>query len=118
MTLPYGMLILHPTPCVSLDLSNSYAIALYPVVRLWVPPLHLVWWTSTARAVHRARTTTFFERHLHQARALEPETEAAHQSLARDLERLTQWGQLHLQNPGESTMLDVHFVNPVPVYFS
>jgi peptide chain release factor subunit 1 len=52
----------------------------------------------------RARTTTFFERHLHQARALEPETDAARQSLARDLERLTQWGQHHLQSPRESTM--------------
>ncbi len=52
----------------------------------------------------RARATTFFERHLHQARALEPETAAARQSLTRDLERLTQWGQHHLQSPGESTM--------------
>jgi peptide chain release factor subunit 1 len=52
----------------------------------------------------RARVTTFFERHLHQARALEPETAAACQSLARDLERLTQWGQHHLQSPGERTM--------------
>jgi len=52
----------------------------------------------------RARVTTFFERHLHQARALEPETAAARESLARDLERLTQWGQHHLQSPGERTM--------------
>jgi peptide chain release factor subunit 1 len=52
----------------------------------------------------RARVTTFFERHLHQARALEPETAAARESLARDLERLTHWGQHHLQSPGESTM--------------
>jgi peptide chain release factor subunit 1 len=52
----------------------------------------------------RARTTTFFEQHLHQARALVPETEAARQSLARDLERLTHWGQHHLHSPGESTM--------------
>ena len=52
----------------------------------------------------RARTTTFFERHLHQARALEPETDAARQSLARDLERLTQWGQRSLQSPRESPM--------------
>ena len=52
----------------------------------------------------RARVTTFFERHLHQARALEPETAAARESLARDLERLTQWGQHHLQSTGESTM--------------
>jgi peptide chain release factor subunit 1 len=51
----------------------------------------------------RARTATFFERHLHQARALEPETEAARQSLAHDLERLAQWGQEHLHSPGEST---------------
>jgi len=52
----------------------------------------------------RARVTTFFERHLHQARALEPETAAARESLARDLERLTQWGQHHLQSTGERTM--------------
>ena len=52
----------------------------------------------------RARVTTFFERHLHQARALEPETAAARESLARDLERLTHWGQQYLQSPGESTM--------------
>ncbi len=52
----------------------------------------------------RARVTTCFERHLHQARALEPETAAARQSLARALERLTQWGQHHLQSTGESTM--------------
>jgi len=52
----------------------------------------------------RARVTTFFERHLHQARALEPETAAALESLARDLDRLTQWGQHHLQSTGESTM--------------
>ena len=52
----------------------------------------------------RARTTTFFERHLHQAQALEPETETARQSLAHDLERLTHWGQQHLQSPGESAM--------------
>jgi peptide chain release factor subunit 1 len=51
----------------------------------------------------RARTATFFERHLHQVRALEPETEAARQSLAHDLERLAQWGQQHLHRPGEST---------------
>ena len=44
----------------------------------------------------RTRVTTFFERHLHQAHALEPETVAGRQSLARDLERLTQWGQDHL----------------------
>ena len=74
----------------------------------------------------RARTTTFFEHHLHQARALEPETEAARQSLARDLERLTQWGQQHLQSTGESTMpgvalfacaeadLWVEFPSPLP----
>ena len=52
----------------------------------------------------RARTTTFFECHIHQARALEPETEAARQSLARDLERLTHWGKQHLSSPGESPM--------------
>jgi len=52
----------------------------------------------------RARVTTFFERHIHQARALEPETAAARESLARDLERLTHWGQHHLQSTGESTM--------------
>ena len=51
-----------------------------------------------------ARTITFFARHLHQAQALEPETEAARQSLARDLERLTHWGQQYLQSPGESSM--------------
>lgn len=51
----------------------------------------------------RARTTTFFERHLHQARALEPETAAACDSLTRDLERLTDWGQQHLQSPEEHT---------------
>jgi peptide subunit release factor 1 (eRF1) len=74
----------------------------------------------------RARTTTFFERHLHQARALELETDAARQSLARDLERLTQWGQHHLQSPRESTMpgvalfacaeaeLWVEFPSPLP----
>ncbi len=52
----------------------------------------------------RARVTTFFERHIHQARALEPETAAARESLARDLERLSHWGQHHLQSTGESTM--------------
>ena len=52
----------------------------------------------------RARAVTFFERHLHQARALEPETVAARESLSRDLERLTQWGQQYLHSPGESTM--------------
>ena len=74
----------------------------------------------------RARTTTFFERHLHQAQALEPETETARQSLAHDLERLTHWGQQHLQSPGESAMpgvalfacagadLWVEFPSPLP----
>jgi peptide chain release factor subunit 1 len=74
----------------------------------------------------RARTITFFERHLHQAQALEPETEAARQSLARDLERLTHWGQQYLQSPGESSMpgmalfacagadLWVEFPSPLP----
>src|SRR5215510_14688708 len=52
----------------------------------------------------RARTTSFFERHLHQARVMEPETAAAHKSLMRDLERLTQWGQHHLHRVGETTM--------------
>lgn len=74
----------------------------------------------------RARTTTFFERHLHQARALEPETAAARQSLARDLERLTHWGQRALRSPAEHTMpgvalfactaadLWVEFPSPLP----
>jgi peptide chain release factor subunit 1 len=74
----------------------------------------------------RARTTTFFAHHLHRAWALEPETEAARQSLARDLERLTHWGQQHLQRPGESPMpgvalfacagadLWVEFPSPLP----
>ena len=74
----------------------------------------------------RARTITFFARHLHQAQALEPETEAARQSLARDLERLTHWGQQYLQSPGESSMpgvalfacagadLWVEFPSPLP----
>lgn len=74
----------------------------------------------------RARTITFFVHHLHQARALEPETAAARQSLAYDLERLTHWGQPPLQSPGESPMpgvalfacagagLWVEFPSPVP----
>ncbi|HEY5871123.1 MAG TPA: Vms1/Ankzf1 family peptidyl-tRNA hydrolase [Candidatus Tectomicrobia bacterium] len=74
----------------------------------------------------RARTTTFFAQHLHQARALELETDAARQSLARDLERLTQWGQQHLQSPGATTLpgvalfacagadLWVEFPSPLP----
>jgi len=52
----------------------------------------------------RERVTTFLESHIRQARALEPETAAARQSLAHDLERLTQWGQQHLRGAGESTM--------------
>jgi hypothetical protein len=49
MTLPEGMVIVHPTHGVSLCLSNSYAIALYPVVWLGAPPLHVVWCIATAR---------------------------------------------------------------------
>jgi len=52
----------------------------------------------------RVRVTTFFDRHIRQARALEPETAEAHESLARDLERLTQWGEHHLHSTEESTM--------------
>jgi peptide chain release factor subunit 1 len=74
----------------------------------------------------RTRTTTFFEQHLHQARALEPETESARQSLARDLARLSRWGQQYLQSPGASFMpgvalfacaradLWVEFPSPLP----
>jgi peptide chain release factor subunit 1 len=74
----------------------------------------------------RVRTTTFFEQHLHQARALEAESTAARQSLTRDLERLTHWGQQHLHSTGASTMpgvalfacaaadLWVEFPSPVP----
>jgi peptide chain release factor subunit 1 len=51
----------------------------------------------------RERITTFLERHLRQAQALEPETPEALESLTRDLDRLTQWGQQHLHNTGEST---------------
>jgi len=40
----------------------------------------------------RECVTTFLERHIRHARALEPETAAARQSLTWDLERLTQWG--------------------------
>jgi hypothetical protein len=73
-----------------------------------------------------ARTTTFVEPHLHQARALEPETAAARESLARALERLTHWGQQHLHQPGERAMpgvalfacatadLWVEFPSPLP----
>src|SRR5262249_15171638 len=65
--------------------------------------------------------------HLHQARALEPETAAARESLARDLERLTHWGQQHLHQSGERTMpgvalfacaaadLWVEFPSPLPL---
>jgi peptide chain release factor subunit 1 len=52
----------------------------------------------------RERAVTFFERHLHQALALEPETAAARESLESDLERLAQWGKQHLLSPGESPM--------------
>lgn len=74
----------------------------------------------------RARTTTFFEQRLHQVRALEAETAAARQSLARDLDRLTHWGQQHLHSAGTSTMpgvalfacaeadLWVEFPSPLP----
>jgi len=51
----------------------------------------------------RERVTTFLERHLRQAQALGPETPEALESLTRDLDRLTQWGQQHLHNTGEST---------------
>ena len=50
----------------------------------------------------RERVTTFLERHLRQAQALEPETPEALESLTRDLDRLTQWGQQQLRNTGES----------------
>lgn len=52
MTLPWGMVIVYPTHGVALCLSNSYAIALYPVVHLGMPPLHVVWWIATAHAIH------------------------------------------------------------------
>ena len=52
----------------------------------------------------RVHAVTFFERHLHQALALEPETVAARESLSHDLERLRQWGQQYLHSPGESLM--------------
>src|SRR5919206_2690709 len=55
----------------------------------------------------RERVTTFLERHLRQAQALEPATPEALESLTRDLERLTQWGQQHLRHPGESPMAGV-----------
>jgi len=51
----------------------------------------------------RERVTTFLERHLRQAQALEPETPEALESLTRDLDRLTQWGQQHIHNTGQST---------------
>ena len=74
----------------------------------------------------RERVTTFVEKHIRQARALEPETTTARQSLTRDLERLTQWGQQHLHGTGDSTMpgvalfacsaadLWVEFPSPLP----
>jgi peptide subunit release factor 1 (eRF1) len=74
----------------------------------------------------RARTTMLFEQHLRQTWGLELETEAARQSLARDLERLTEWGQQHLQRPRDSPMpgvalfacagadLWVEFPSPLP----
>jgi len=68
-------------------------------------PVISVYLNTQWRDPHQhTRAVTFFERHLHQARALAPETTAARESLRRDLERLTQWGQHHLLSPGESTM--------------
>jgi hypothetical protein len=53
----------------------KFAAGPFPVISVY---LNTQW-----RDQHqRARTTTFFAQHLHQARALEPETEAACQSLA------------------------------------
>jgi peptide chain release factor subunit 1 len=90
-------------------------------------PVISVYLNTQGRDQHqRARTMTFFEQHLHQARALEPETTAARQSLTRDLERLTQWGQQHLHSTGAGTMpgvalfacaaadLWVEFPSPLP----
>lgn len=90
-------------------------------------PVISVYLNTQWRDSHRrARTITFFTQHLRQARVLEPETAAARQSLARDLERLTHWGQQHLQSPGASPMpgvalfacagadLWVEFPSPLP----
>ena len=52
MTLPQGMVLVHPTHGVSLCFSNSYAIALYPLMQLSTPPLHVAWWITTARIIH------------------------------------------------------------------
>ena len=67
-------------------------------------PVFSVYLNTQWRDQHqRERVTTFLERHLRQAQALGPETPEALESLTRDLARLTQWGQQHLHNTGEST---------------
>jgi peptide chain release factor subunit 1 len=72
----------------------------------------------------RDRVTAFLDRHIRQAQALEPETDIARRSLARDLERVAQWGRLH--GAGHGTMpgmalfacqaadLWVEFPSPLP----
>src|SRR5439155_18550794 len=66
-------------------------------------PVLCVYLNTQWRDQHqRERVTTFLERHLRQAQALESETPEALESLTRDLGRLTQWGQQQLHNTGES----------------
>src|SRR5712691_10736653 len=45
----------------------------------------------------RERVTTFLTGHVHQARALLLDSDAARQSLERDLEHIAQWGEERLR---------------------
>jgi hypothetical protein len=78
----------------------KFSASVFPLISVYLRTQ----WSDQAQ---RTKNIAFLDRHLRQAPALEVTTEAARQSLARDLERIAQWGRQLGSNADQVTSVSV-----------